>query len=92
MRKMIIWAALATIAAIPTSASAQRHGGGYNREVRQEVRECRRELRGADNRREYRREQRECRREISQARRETRRDWRDDRRGYGGRDRYDRRR
>jgi hypothetical protein len=91
MRNMIIWAALATIAAIPTSASAQRHGGGYNREVRQEVRECRRELRGADSRREYRREQRECRREISAARRDTRRDWRNDRRG-GGRDRYDYRR
>ncbi len=72
MRKVILAAATAACAmpvAIATPASAQR--GGY--ETRQEQRECRRELRNADNRREYRRERRECAREISRA---QNRDWR----------------
>ena len=72
MRKLILAAATAAIAmpvAIAAPADAQRRG--YNE--RQEARECRRELRNADNRREYRREQRECARELSQARRQ---DWR----------------
>ena len=98
MRKLIVCAAAAVMAMVPTVASAQRYHPGYDREVRQEIRECRRELRRADSRREYRRERRECRREIAEARRDARRDWRrDDRRyryGYGrdwydyGRDRY----
>ena len=72
MRKMILAAATAALAmpvAFAAPADAQRRG--YNE--RQETRECRRELRNADNRREYRREQRECARELAQARRD---DWR----------------
>jgi hypothetical protein len=76
MRKLIVWAAMVAMTALPTVASAQRYHGGYNNNVRREVQECRRELRNADSRREYRREQRECRREISQARRDTHRGWR----------------
>jgi hypothetical protein len=79
MRFLILAAAIGAVA-IPTAANAQygRGGYGYNdREVRQEQRECRRELRRADSRREYRRELRECRREIAEARR-----------GYRGRDDY----
>lgn len=90
MRKLIVCAAAAVMAMMPTAASAQRYhpGYGYNdREVRREVRECRRELRRADSRREYRRERRECRREIAQARRDVRRDWRGDRHGRYGYDR-----
>ena len=86
MRKLLVIAAAlaATTPILATSASAQPWGygrGGYDREVRQERRECNRELRRADSRREYRRELRECRREIAQARRES---WRDrhDRRYY----------
>ncbi len=81
MRFLILAAALGAVALPATAASAQSWRGGYynhQRDVRQEVRECRRELRRADSRREYRRELRECRREISHARRDR---W-DDRRGY----------
>ena len=69
MRKLML--ALGQIAAsLPVaSATAQRYGYHNNREVRQERRECRRELRRADNRREYYRELRECRRELARARR-----------------------
>lgn len=77
--RFLILAAVAGAVALPTAASAQHYGGrgygyghggyGYNnREVRQEQRECARELRRADSRREYRRELRECRREIAAAR------------------------
>jgi hypothetical protein len=83
----VLAATLAAAVAIPaTAASAQRYGGyGYgNRgEVRQELRECRRELRRADSRWEYRRELRECRREIAEARRGDR--------YYRNNHRYDRR-
>lgn len=85
MRLLILAAAIGAVA-IPATANAQYYGGrggygyGYNnREVRQEMRECQRELRRADSRREYRRELRECRREIAAARR-----------GYRDYDRYDR--
>jgi hypothetical protein len=60
-------------------AEAQRYGSRRH-EVRQEQRECARELRRARNRYEYRREQRECRREIARARA-----------GYRDDDRWDRR-
>ncbi len=81
--RFLILAAVAGAVALPTAANAQYYGGrgygygyGYNnREVRQERRECARELRRADSRREYRRELRECRREINAAR-------------YGYRDNY----
>jgi hypothetical protein len=69
MRKLIL--ALSIVAtALPVAAvDAQRYGRGYNnREVRQERRECRRELRRAENRRQYYRELRECRRELARAR------------------------
>jgi hypothetical protein len=86
MRILILAAAIGAVA-IPTAANAQYGRGGYgynNREVRQEQRECRRELRQADSRREYRRELRECRREIAAARRGYRdRDYR--RYRYGNR-------
>jgi len=84
MRFLILAAALGAVAIPAASASAQYRGGhGYNqRDVRQEVRECRRELRRADSRREYQRELRECRREIARARHDNDR-W--DRRGYGQR-------
>jgi hypothetical protein len=88
MRFLILAAAIGAVA-IPTAANAQYGRGGYgygynNREVRQEQRECRRELRRADSRREYRRELRECRREIAAARRGYRdRDYR--RYRYGNR-------
>ena len=71
MKTLIIAASAAaamTSFALPTVANAQ------SREVRQEQRECQRQLRRADTRREYNRELRECRREIAQAQRETRRD------------------
>jgi hypothetical protein len=95
MRLLILAAAIGAVA-IPATANAQYYGGrgGYNnREVRQEQRECRRELRRADSRREYQRELRECRREIAAARHGYRdRDYRygdDDYRGrrnrYGNR-------
>lgn len=63
-------AAVVTPVALPTVANAQ------SRQVRQEQRECNRELRRADNRREYNRELRECRREVNKAQRQTARDWR----------------
>ena len=84
MRKLILAAALGAVALPAGAASAQswNWGGGYHhrsdREYRQELRECRRELRRADSRREYRRELRECRRELRDAQR------------YGRYDRYDR--
>lgn len=89
MRKLIISTVVAAMTLVPSIASAQRYSGG-NRDVRQEVRECRRELRNADSRREYQRERRECRREISQAQRESGRGWQDHRRNRHDRDRYDR--
>jgi Ni/Co efflux regulator RcnB len=82
MRILILAAAVGAVA-LPASANAQYWGG--NNRVRQEQRECQRELRHADSRREYQRELRECRREIAQARRQQYRG------GYGYRDdRYDR--
>jgi hypothetical protein len=96
MRKILIAAAVATLGtvALPMApASAQGwYGGRYDqRNVQRELRECRRELRRADNRREYRRELRECRREIAQARRGNRWGYYGDRgrnwRGYDN-DRY----
>lgn len=92
MRKLIFGAAAAAALLSPlaaTSASAQAYGYG-DRGVRHEVRECRRELRRADNRWEYEREMRECRREIARARREAwrdRHDWRDHR-DWRDHDRY----
>lgn len=82
MRMLILAAAIGAVA-LPTAANAQWRGGHYghnNREVRQEQRECARELRRADSRREYRRELRECRREIAEARRDRWDDRRDRRR------------
>ena len=82
MRIFVLAATIAAAAFVPLSgASAQswRHHGGYNSEVREELRECRRELRRADSHREYRRERRECRRELREARRD------DARRGWHGR-------
>ena len=75
MRKIVLAAATAACAmpvAFATPAAAQR---GY--ETRQEQRECRRELRKADNRREYDRELRECRKEINREVRDNRRDRRE---------------
>ena len=101
MRKLILAAGVAAAAAlIPLSgASAQyrgygydrgNHYGHYDRDVRRELRECRRELRRADSRREYHRVLRECRREIARARYDDRYDRYgrfDDRYGrYGRRD------
>ena len=100
MRKIVLAVAgLAAAAIIPVAgASAQYYGRGdhygrgnhyghYDRGVARELRECRRELRRADNRWEYRRELRECRREIARARWEDRNDrryrgYRDYRRGW----------
>jgi SRSO17 transposase len=61
------------------------NGYGYGRDnrVQREVRECRRELRHAENRWQYERELRECRREIAEARRHEHRRY-DDRRDYRG--------
>jgi len=92
MRILILAAAIGAVALPAGAAHAQYRGYGYGqgynqREVRQEQRECRRELRRADSRREYRRELRECRREIARARS----GYRDDDRGYYGRDRRYRR-
>ena len=56
-------AVFTTITPAPAEAQGYRRG-----EVRQERRECQRELRRARNRYEYRRELRECRREIARAR------------------------
>jgi hypothetical protein len=92
MRILILAAALGAVVLPATAASAQGWRG-QNRDVRQEQRECQRELRRADSRREYRRELRECRREIARAaRRGHYSDDRYDRRGYGsGYNRGDRR-
>ncbi|MEA3066507.1 MAG: hypothetical protein QOJ27_2968 [Sphingomonadales bacterium] len=67
MRKLIL--ALGLVAtALPTVAVDAQRSGYRNREVRQERRECRRELRRAENRRQYYSELRECRRELARAR------------------------
>jgi hypothetical protein len=77
----------------PAPAQAQRYGYGHNgREVRQEQRECRRELRHARSRWEYQRELRECRREISRARAGYRDGWRGDDRRWSDRRRWEDRR
>lgn len=81
MRILILAAAVGAVA-LPVSAASAQYWGGNNR-VRQEQRECQRELRHADSRREYQRELRECRREIAQARRQQYR-------RYSDNDRYDR--
>lgn len=83
MRSFILAAAIGAVVLPASAASAQYWGG--NR-VRQEQRECQRELRNADSRREYQRELRECRREIGQARRQA---YRRGDNGYYG-DRYGR--
>ncbi|HEX8413056.1 MAG TPA: hypothetical protein VF637_04120 [Sphingomicrobium sp.] len=67
MRKLILAFGMLAVSVPMATVSAQR-GGYQNREVRQERRECRRELRRADNRREFNRELRECRRELARAR------------------------
>ena len=69
MRILILAAAIGAVA-LPASAASAQYWGGNNNRVRQEQRECQRELRHADNRWEYERELRECRREIAQARRQ----------------------
>jgi hypothetical protein len=66
--RMLILAATIGAVALPASAANAQYWGGNNNRVRQEQRECQRELRHADSRREYQRELRECRREIAQAR------------------------
>jgi len=72
--KTILLAASAAAVAMPvivsTPAAAQRSN------YRQELRECNRELRRADNRAEYRSELRECRRELAKAQRQDARNWR----------------
>ena len=82
MRLLILATALGAVALSAAPANAQWRGN--NREVRQEQRECQRELRRADSRREYRRELRECRREIAAARHGRHNRWDDDRRGNRG--------
>ena len=74
MRKFVLAAATAACA-MPALFAAPASAQNYQRgpETRQETRECRRELRNADNRREYNRELRECQREL---RRAQNRDWR----------------
>lgn len=89
MRKLILAAAFAAVVVPVSGASAQYYGRGhgyghYDRDVRQERRECRRELRRADSRREFRQELRECRREIVRAQRDDRWDRRDRRRYWDG--------
>jgi len=75
MRKLILMLSIVATAMPVTALSAQR-GYHNNREVQQERRECRRELRRAETRREFNRELRECRRELAQARRSGRyHDW-----------------
>jgi hypothetical protein len=68
MRILILAAAVGAVA-LPASGASAQYWGGNNR-VRQEQRECQRELRHADSRWEYQRELRECRREIAEARRD----------------------
>ena len=84
--RMLILAATIGAVALPASAASAQYWGGDNR-VRQEQRECQRELRHADSRWEYERELRECRREIAQARRHEYRRYSDN---YYRGDRYDR--
>lgn len=100
MRILILAATLGAGVLATTAPAEAQYYGSRHREVRQEQRECARELRHARNRYEYRREQRECRREIARARagyrdHDYRRDgrWRDrDRHDrYDRYDRYDRR-
>ena len=86
MRILILAAAVGAVG-LPASAASAQYWGGNNR-VRQEQRECQRELRHADSRREYDRELRECRREIAQARRDEYRRYSDN--GYRRYDRDDR--
>ncbi|HSX54780.1 MAG TPA: hypothetical protein VLG14_05725 [Sphingomonas sp.] len=97
MRILILAATLGASVLATTAPAEAQYYGSRHREVRQEQRECARELRHARNRYEYRREQRECRREIARARAgyrdyDYRRDgrWRD-RDRYDRYDRYDRR-
>lgn len=86
--KSVIIAATAAAVALPTVAASPAIAAGP-REVRQEQRECQRELRRADNRREYNRELRECRREVSQAQRDVRRNQRERLRDWRQARRYD---
>src|SRR6476469_9999496 len=81
MRILILAAAIGAVA-LPASAASAQYWGGNNNRVRQEQRECQRELRHADNRWEYERELRECRREINAARYGYRDNDRDRDRGY----------
>ena len=75
MKSLLIAAsAVATLAPVAMPAPALALD---RRDVRQEQRECRRELRKADSRREYNRELRECRREINREVRDNRRDRRE---------------
>jgi hypothetical protein len=68
MRILILAATLGASVLATTAPAEAQYYGSRHREVRQEQRECQRELRHARNRYEYRRELRECRREISRAR------------------------
>ncbi len=62
--------ALASPLALAAPAEAQ------NRNYNQQVRDCNRDLRRADNRAEYRRELRQCQRDLQRAQRQDARDWR----------------
>jgi hypothetical protein len=84
MRILILATAIGAVA-LPAGAASAQYWGGDNR-VRQEQRECQRELRHAENRWQYERRLRECRREIAEARRH---EYRRGDNGYYG-DRYDR--
>ncbi|WP_447724259.1 hypothetical protein [Sphingomonas koreensis] len=91
MRILILAATLGASVLATTAPAEAQYYGSRHREVRQEQRECARELRHARNRYEYRREQRECRREIARARagyRDRDYDRRDGR--WRDRDRHDR--
>ena len=70
---LVAASAVATLVptAMPSAALALDRG-----DIRQERRECSRELRRIDSRREYQRELNECRREIAREQREVRRDQR----------------
>jgi hypothetical protein len=72
MRSLLLAIGMVAVALPTATLSAQGGAHRQNREVRQEQRECRRELRRADNRREYNRELRECQRELAQARKSGR--------------------
>ena len=77
MNRMIHAAtAFALVSPVALAAPAAAQNRNYN----QEVRECNRELRRADNRADYRNELRDCRRELRQAQRQgsrqNARDWR----------------